>query len=77
MRIDNSTPVASKTLASVHEQRARAPEHLWPPSAPGGAIAWVLDCGVCGDFGWFQTLANALSQVSERAAHAHTRATST
>ena len=61
MRIDNSTPVASKTLASV----PRAPEHHWPQSAPGGAIAWVLDCGVCGDFGWFQTLADALSQVSD------------
>ena len=60
MRIDNSTPVASKTLASV----PRAPEHHWPQSAPGGAIAWVLDCGVCDDFGWFQTLADALSRVS-------------
>ena len=31
----------------------RAPEHQAPPSVPGGAIGWVLDCGDCGDFGWY------------------------
>ena len=58
----------------------RAPEHQAPPSVPGGAIGRVLDCGDCGDFGLYQTLTDALSRVSarsERAAHAHTRATST
>ena len=33
----------------------RAPEHQAPPSAPGGAIGLVLDCGDCDDFGWYQT----------------------
>ncbi len=39
----------------------RAPEHQAPPSVPGGAIGWVLDCGDCGDFGWYQTLVERLN----------------
>ena len=45
------------------KREPRAPEHQAPPSAPVGAIGRVLDCVDCGDFGWYQTLADALSRV--------------
>ncbi len=60
MRIDNSTPVASKTLASGRQEHPSTRRRQRPPE---GAIAGMLDCGDCAACGWIQTIVDGLNQL--------------